>query len=81
VDYISFAGKKVRRDRLELVPHKKVSILAGDLCMMLYTPEEMALSSISGRKSNAHKSSFPKKPLDPNRLEAIIGLYNYVLFC
>lgn len=77
-DYVDFGGKRVPRDKLDEISHRKVSILAAELCVLLYTPREMALCSLSGKKSNAHRTSFPKKPLDPNRLEAIIGKFQFL---
>lgn len=48
-------------------------MIAAELTMLLFSHKEMALCSMTGKKSNAHIKSIYKNKIDAERVEAITG--------
>lgn len=48
-------------------------MLASDLFVLLFTPDEMALGNLTGKRPNGHKDYMPKEKLDEGRINGIVG--------
>lgn len=55
-DCTIFGGVAVTKNKLEDCNHSKPSKLVADLMTILFTPDEMANSSVTGKVSNIHKN-------------------------
>lgn len=52
--------------------------MATGLAEAVFTPEEMALGTIKGCKTNAHKGAFQKKCLDQSVVQVIVGKFHFL---
>lgn len=59
--------------------HKDTMKLTADLLRVFHTSEELANKSLTGFKSNAHKDSQAKQPLNPDIVDVITGKNNHIL--
>ncbi|KAG7492934.1 hypothetical protein MATL_G00021150 [Megalops atlanticus] len=50
------------------------SVYIGDLAVLLFGRETLATSTLTGRQSGAHKDLESKPALDPEKIDAIIGV-------
>ncbi|XP_071573809.1 uncharacterized protein [Temnothorax nylanderi] len=69
---VRFGSRIVSNSIINKVRHGKIGLLANGLAEAVFTPEEMALGTIKGGKTNAHKGVFQKKCLDQSLVQAII---------
>ncbi|XP_026288384.1 uncharacterized protein LOC113213509 [Frankliniella occidentalis] len=70
-EFVDFGSVRLSKQRLKGLSYEKVSVLVSELCVNVFTPTEMALSTLSGRRSNTHKNSIPKRRLDPDKVDGI----------
>ncbi|KYN05023.1 hypothetical protein ALC62_04088 [Cyphomyrmex costatus] len=79
-EMISFGSKNVSLATVQKVRHSKVSVLASELCNLVFSNRELALCSLKGKKTNAHKNSFQKQAIDEAKIKGIIE-YIAKYFC
>ena len=60
-------------DNLQFVSHHDVSKTTYTLCEVLFTKEQLAASSLTGRQSNAFHNVAAKEKLDESKVRAVIG--------
>jgi len=60
-------------DNLQYVSRVDVKKTTYTLCELLFTKEELAERSLTGKKSNAFQDVAVKEKLDENKVRAIIG--------
>lgn len=72
MDVIRFGNKEIPLNHVKQARHTKLIILAAELAAMVFTSEEMALSTIKGSRTNAYKTAFKKQSLDENKLQGIV---------
>lgn len=46
-------------------------------CEVVFTREELASSSLTGKRSNAFKDAAEKPQLDKNKVSAVVGKYQH----
>ena len=59
--------------KLPALNHSSPSSYIGDLMVLVFGKDTLRESSLTGTQSCAHKNVEAKPPLDPNKLEIIIG--------
>ncbi|KMQ84124.1 ben domain-containing protein 6-like protein [Lasius niger] len=69
---ISFSSKSLSLATVQKARHSKLSILATELCSLVFTTRELALCSLKGKKTNAHKNAFQKQAIDEEKVKGII---------
>ncbi|XP_077258498.1 uncharacterized protein LOC143895323 [Temnothorax americanus] len=69
---ISFGSKSLSLATVQKARHSKLSVLAAELCGLVFTIRELALCSLKGKKTNAHKNAFQKQPIDQEKVKEII---------
>jgi len=68
----------VSESKLAMLNHKEPTQLARQLMVIMFTREELSMSSVTGRPSNK-KSGQPVKPaLDSARVNALICKLNHI---
>ncbi|XP_071652306.1 uncharacterized protein [Temnothorax longispinosus] len=70
---ILFGSKSLSLATVQKARHSKLSVLAAELCGLVFTIRELALCSLKGKKTNAHKNAFQKQPIDQEKVKGIIG--------
>jgi len=60
-------------DNLQYVSRHDMTKTTYTLCEVLFTKEQLAASSLTGRQSNAFQNIAAKQKLDENKVRAIIG--------
>lgn len=70
---ISFGSKRLSLATVQTARHSKLSVLA-ELCSLMFTTRELALCSLKGKKTNAHKNAFQKQLIDEDKVKGIIGM-------
>lgn len=68
----AFGNRKISLNRVKRARHGKPSILASELTAMVWTPEEMALSTLNGKKGQLGKMQ-----LEENLVDAVISMYDF----
>ncbi|XP_011707950.1 PREDICTED: uncharacterized protein LOC105462798 [Wasmannia auropunctata] len=69
---ISFGSKSLPLAIVQKARHSKLSVLAAELCGLVFTPRKLALCSLKGKKTNAHKNVFQKQAIDEEKVKGII---------
>lgn len=67
---ISFGSRKISYHRVKKARHGKATILASELTALVWTPLELAISTLNGRKGQ-----FGKMQLDEEMVDGIISMY------
>ena len=67
-------GVLVNAANLQYVSRVDVTKTTYTLCEVVFTREELANSSMTGKKSNAFPSLTVKPPLNKNRVQAVVGM-------
>lgn len=71
---ISFGSKSLPLATVQKARHSKVSVLAAELCGLVFTTQELALCSLKGKKTNAHKNAFQKQAIDEEKVKKSVCL-------
>lgn len=66
-------GVWANADNLQYVSRQDVTKTTYTLCEVLFTKEQLAASSLTGRQSNAFQNISAKQKLDENTVRAMIG--------
>ncbi|XP_034236335.1 uncharacterized protein LOC117642359 [Thrips palmi] len=70
---INFGSRSLPASEVQKFRHNtRISTIGGDLFEALYSDEEMALCTLTGKPSNRHKQYIPKKALEPEPIDGII---------
>lgn len=70
---VQFGSVSIPASCVNQLRHKKDTILAADLCSVVFTPQEMALCSMEGKVNNKY-GLLRKYPIDKSKVEAIVGM-------
>lgn len=69
-----FGTRQLDASQLLKIKHQtRITAVGGDLFDSLFTAQERALGSLTGKASNRYDSYIPKKQLDMDVIDGIIG--------
>lgn len=77
-DFVWFK-ELVTRDRAKSSSFKTVGFGSRIMWPDVHTPE-LALCSLKGKKTNAHKNAFQKQAIDEEKVKGIIGMSFFILY-